>query len=41
MANVLKTNSLDCLSPLVNKAFVPKVATAKNKVGIQKWDVLK
>ena len=36
MAKVLKTNSFDCLSPLVNKAFVPNVANAKNKVGIQK-----
>jgi hypothetical protein len=36
MANVLKTNSLDSLLPLVNKAFTPRVLNAKKTVGIQK-----
>lgn len=36
MASVLKTNSLDSLSPLVNKAFTPNVLSAKKIVGIQK-----
>jgi hypothetical protein len=40
-ANVLNINSLDCLSPLVKKAFVPKEVIAKNNVGIQKCDVLR
>lgn len=41
IASVLKTNSLDFLSPLVSKAFAPIVLKAKKIVGIQKWQVLK
>lgn len=41
IAKDLKTNSLECLSPLVNKAFEPKVVITKKTVGIQKWEVFK